>query len=316
VISYSSDNGRTWTDHKMIWPQYTVDFSIFCSVSSLEDGRMLLFGTMSPIKSKDEPYFRKENQGVADNELIWAISDDYGYTWSEPKVIPMPFPCSAEAPGRICITKDGSWLAPFSPCNTFDPDLLVPRNQVVVMISRDEGKSWKHGSMIRFDEPGSGAAEAWLTELSDGRLLGTCWHIDYFGKKDHPNAYAVSYDVGETWTPTGSTGIMGQSTALAPLRSGKALFIYNQRKYGEVGVWMALVDPSGSDFGIEANEVIWKAQTATQKGEEVDFIDYEDFAFGEPSVIELPDGDLIVSLWCTQPSESGIKFLKLKLTDS
>src|SRR5581483_8958022 len=103
------------------------------------------------------------------------------------------------------------------------------------------------------------------------------------------NAYALSDDGGRTWTPTRSTGIRGQSTALAALPDGRALFVYNQRRHGEIGVWLALVQPTDTDFGIEANEIVWKAQTGTQSGSSGEHTEWEDFSFGEPSVTLLPD---------------------------
>ena len=133
----------------------------------------------------------------------------------------------------------------YAPYNTFDPQLVVDRNQIVALRSDDQGQTWRHNSMIRFDSEYSTGAEAWVIELADGRLLGTTWHLNQEDKSDHPNAYAISLDGGDTWQPTRSTGIMGQSTSLAALPDGRALFIYNQRRHGEPGVWMAVVQPDG-----------------------------------------------------------------------
>src|SRR5262249_15018386 len=143
-------------------------------------------------------------------------------------------------------------------------DLRVDRNQVVVVSSDDRGQSWRHTSLMRFDDKASSAAEAWVIELKPGTLLGTCWHLGAGG--DLANAYAVSLDNGSNWQPTRSTGIMGQSTALAALPDSRALFVYNQRTHGEIGVWLAVARPTAADFGVEANEIVWKAETRTQSG--------------------------------------------------
>jgi hypothetical protein len=90
--------------------------------------------------------------------------------------------------------------------------------------------------MLRFPQPDAGGAEAWVIQLTDGRLLGTSWHLDHRGETEYPNAYALSLDEGKTWLPTRSTGIKGQSTALAALPGGRALFVHNRRKEGEAGV--------------------------------------------------------------------------------
>jgi len=105
---------------------------------------------------------------------------------------------------------------------------------------------------------------------------------------------------------------MGQSTALAALPDGSALFVYNQRKHGEVGVWMAQVRPTQNDFGVRSNEIVWRAETATQSDTSSDHAQWDDFSFGEPAVNILPDGNLLVVFWCIQGDEQGIRYVKLK----
>jgi hypothetical protein len=190
---------------------------------------------------------------------------------------------------------------------------VVDRSQIVAVRSDDGGRTWHHNSMIRFESEHSSGAEAWVIELADGRLLGTTWHLNQQDKSDHPNAYAVSLDGGNTWKPTRSTGIMGQSTSLAALPDGRALFVYNQRRQGEPGVWIAVVrpTPSGDDFGIESNEIVWRAQTRTQSGSSGEHTEWTDFSFGEPCAALLPDGILLLVLWCVQPSGQGIRYMRL-----
>lgn len=307
----SSDGGRNWTSCGPIWPHLQGKYSLFVSISRDNAGRMFLFGSRTPIERQGEPFWSDETQGLKQNELIWAISTDGGRSWSEPNPIRMPIPGSAEAPGALIVTRTGRWLAPYSPYNTFDASVRVDRHQVVTVYSDDQGKTWQHSSMFRFEDPQSGGAEAWACELSDGRLLGTGWQISFHGL-EHPNPYALSSDGGTTWLPTRSTGILGQSTALATHEGGRALFVYNQRKHGEPGVWLAVVRPTENDFGIEANEVVWQAETRTQKGTSAEHAEWTDFSFGEPSITRLPDGMLLVTLWCMQPSGSGIRYVLLK----
>jgi len=144
------------------------------------------------------------------------------------------------------------------------------------MWSDDQGKSWRHTSMLRFAETDSGAGEAWVIELADGRLLGTCWHHNLQkGGKDFPNTYALSLDGGRNVEAHADHGNHGQSTAPGPAADGRALFIYNQRKYGEVGVWLALVKPTLTSFGLQANQPVWRAEKVAQKGNSADFASWE-----------------------------------------
>jgi hypothetical protein len=304
----SRDQGGSWQDLGPVWPHLVDHWSIFASLSRDAAGNCYLFGSRTPIDTPGENFWSEATQGLKPNELIWARSTDGGATWTEPNAFPLPEPGAAEAPGALCVLRSGVWIAPYSPYPTFDPALTVDRHQVVVVRSADEGRTWTHAAMLRFADPTSNAAEAWCVELADGRLLGTAWHMHPGG--DYPNAYALSRDGGATWSPTRSTGIQGQSTALAALPDGRGLFIYNQRKHGEPGVRLALVRPSEGDFGIEHDDYVWQAQTRTQHDSSGEHREWSDFSFGEPSVAPLADGSLLITLWCIQPDGRGIRWLR------
>ncbi len=248
------------------------------------------------------------------NDLIWARSRDAGRTWTRPNVIPMPIPGGAEAPGPMTVLRDGRWVACYAPYNTFDRDLVVDRNQVVVTMSDDEGRSWHHTSMLRFADADGGGAEAWVVELSDGRLVGTCWNMSLATGRDEPIPYAISHDRGETWTPTRSTGLVGQATSLAPVAGGRVLVAYNQRVEPDSGVWLAILEPADDDAGVVRTGPAWLAQQSTHSDGSTGHDAWTDFAFGEPSVTVLPGDDVLITLWCDQPSGKGVRFVKLQGT--
>jgi hypothetical protein len=307
----SRDGGVTWHEQGPVWPELRSRSSIFASISRDTAGNVFLFGSITPIDIPGESFWNAATQGLKQNELIWARSTDEGRTWPGPKGVPLAYPGSAEAPGPLCITRSGCWLGPYSPYNSFNPAVAVARNQVVVVRSADQGRSWTPAAMLHFEEPASSAAEAWCVQLADGRLLGVAWHMHPGG--DYPNPYAISRDDGGTWSQTRSTGILGQSTALAALPDGRALFIYNQRKHGEVGVWLAMARPTESDFGIEHNAPVWRAETPTQRGTSGEHADWGDFSFGEPSITPLDNDTLLVTFWCVQPSGRGIRYVKMRI---
>jgi hypothetical protein len=166
--------------------------------------------------------------------------------------------------------------------------------------------------MLRFPDPDTNAAEAWLIELADGRLLGTASVTPDDGT-DSPNAYAISRDAGTSWSPTNFTGTLGQTTALCALPDGRAIFLYNQRKHGDPGVRGAVVRPTEASFGVEFDDHIWKAETRTQSASSGDLTEWSDFSFGEPSLVRRDDGTFLAAIWCIQPSGSGIRYVKLRL---
>ncbi|MGE0608280.1 MAG: sialidase family protein [Pirellulales bacterium] len=312
-LARSTDGGKSWDATGPIWPETIDRLSIFASISRDTAGQLFVYGSRTPIETIGEAFWSDATQGLKQNELFWSSSPDGGRSWSGQQPIAMQIAGSAEAPGPLCVTNDGAWLAPYSPYNTVDAAVKVDLGQVVALRSHDRGETWSSRSMIRFAEPQSGGAEAWVIELADGRLLATAWHLNLSGGPDHPNKFALSSDGGKSWTPARSTGILGQSTALTALPDGRALFIYNQRKHGEAGVWIAVARPTEADFGVEANEIVWRAAQPTQHGTAGDHAQWSDFSFGEPSATILPDGTVLVALWCLQPGGSGVAYVRLKL---
>lgn len=312
MLSRSGDGGRTWSAPTPIWPKLHDACSIMCSISRSRTGELFLFGSRTPIDTPGELFWSPETLGAKQNDLVWSRSTDEGITWSLPQPIALPLAGAAEAPAPMCVTRSGRWIAPYTPYPTLDPNLKVDRSHVVAMISDDQGGTWHHRSMLSFSQENPAAGEAWVIELSDGRLLGTCWQINLDEGDDWPNPFAISEDGGDTWSATCSSSIMGQSTALEPLPDGRALFVHNQRVHDTPGVWLAVVNPTQDDFGIETHQIAWRAESATQGESSGRYDQWDDFAFGEPSITVLPDETLMVTLWCQQASGTGIRFVRLE----
>lgn len=310
-ITVSGDDGRTWEPPRVIWPALVGVASISCALSRSHNGDLFLYGTTTPIDHPGEAWWDGQRQAMKQNELFWARSVDNGQTWTSPTVIPMPIPGGAEAPGPLTVLRSGRWVAAYAPYNTFDETVVVDRNQIVLVISADEGRTWRHTSMLRFADPDGGGAEAWVVQLADGRLVGTCWTMSLATGADEPIPYAVSDDDGETWSATRSTGVRGQATSLAPLYDGGVLLAYNQRREPSPGVWLLVADPSEVGFEVRRIGPAWRATRATHSDGDTGHDAWTDFAFGEPSVTLLPDGDVYLTLWCDQPSGRGIRFVRL-----
>ena len=150
TISRSIDDGKTWRSQDLLWPHLAVKYSIFGSVSRGANGELLFFGSRTPIAELGESFWSDATQGIKQNELIWAASRDDGRAWSEPTPFPMPIPGSAEVPGPICVTRDRAWVCCYAPYNTFDPDLVIDRNQIVLGFCK-ERKRWRssQGSAVK-----------------------------------------------------------------------------------------------------------------------------------------------------------------------
>jgi hypothetical protein len=303
MIARSRDGGRTWGSERFIFPDLANRFSLFGSVSQdPRDGSLIFYASRYRIDKPGEPNWSDATKGLKENELIWSRSTDRGQTWSEPRVIPMQIAGSAEAPGPICAMRSGRWACCYAPYNTFDPNLKVDRNQLAGMFSDDQGKTWKYQPIMRFPLVDRGAAEAWVIQLADGKLLATSWVYDYADASDLPNQYALSSDDGRTWQGPFSTGIRGQSTGLLALPDGRAVMTYNQRKpsrsactsRSRVRRRKDLTPSSTSPSGVPPSR-------RRRQGASVDHTNWQAYAFGEPSAVRLPDGDLLCSCGAISP---------------
>lgn len=294
VLSRSHDNGQTWSEQGPLWPHLRKRHSIFGSISRSGPGRLLFFGTRTPIDEAGESFWSDATQGLKANELCWSSSTDEGRTWAEPAVIPMPESGAAEAPGAMAQTRRGRLLCCYAPYPTFERT-PVRRNCVRLMFSDDGGKSWSHRDMLRFDE-GDGGAESWVVQLADGRLVGASWHYHVATGADYPNAYAVSEDEGQTWSATRPAPFRGQSIALTPMPDGRLLVVYNHRRSEPVGVRMAIARlNAAAALEVEADAPIWNAPVSP--GASADHQAWKHFSFGEPAAALTSERGAVVVFW-------------------
>ncbi|MCX7704920.1 MAG: glycoside hydrolase [bacterium] len=314
VIARSHD-GKNWEKLVFPWKHLSDSYSIFGSISSSPEGNLFFFGTRTKIDVLGESFWSEETQGLKENELIYTLSTDRGNTWSEFFVIPKPVPGAAEAPGAMCITSGGSWHVCYSPYNTFNKNIFVERNQVILLTSRDKGENWNYTRMLSFPEKYATAAEAWIIELSDGKLFGTCWKINQKDNTDFSNPYAISNDDGRTWTQTRPTTIMGQTPSVAPLPGNRILFVYNQRRLTPYGIRLAVATPAENDFRIDADEMVYCARRPSSKDFATSHSDWTNFSFGEPHVAVLQDKTILVVFWCIEERERGIRYIRLDAKD-
>jgi len=307
-LAFSHDGGRSWTEPRLIWPHLVDKLSCIGQVSTIPGTNSLLFyGVAFPVEIPGEIYWRDDILGLKQNSLMWARSDDGGQTWSEPHLVALPHPGSAEAQGPICVTKDGTWLASYAPYRNWDPAAEFELNCLMQLRSEDEGKSWSFSRIMTFAEHDSGAAESWIAECG-GVLLASCWHTNLAETGgDFSNKVAVSVNGGRSWSGPLDTGIQGQSTALLTLDARRVLLVYNQRKLGEPGIRAAVLDPHDGGVEIIADEMLWAAKTATRSNSSGDHADWTDFAFGEPALIRLDQFRFLLVFW-EKGGQNGISF--------
>lgn len=313
MLAFSQDSGSSWSEPILLWRHLLDRFSFVGQISSIPGtDSLLFFGTRIPIDVPGELYWHDGFKGIKQNELIWARSDDRGQTWADPQGIGMPRVGSAEAQGPILVMRNGVWVACYAPYRTWNPDLKVELNCLMQLRSENEGESWEFSRVMTFIEPQSGAAEAWIAELTDEVLISTCWHTNLSDQgEDFTNKYALSPDGGRSWSGPHDTSIQGQSTALLALNSREVLMVYNQRKRGEPGIRAAkwIVDESGAT--LVCDDYLWKSEIGTRNRSSGNHADWTDFAFGEPALARVNEDRLLLVFW--EKGESGASSISFRL---
>ena len=306
LLSYSSDNGITWSDPVLAYPELEGKKGFVITPRNMPDGRISFGGEGWEINEPGELWWSEEVGGMRENRLFWCISDD-GRKMSQLNYITLPIYSGAEQPSGILVRRDGVYMFLHSCCLTVEAREPVITNQMVLLTSDDEGRSFSAKPVGKLDYPGT-HAEAWIVELPDDRLMMCSWVTD------GPDLIFLSDDKGGTFSNPIEMPFGGQTMSLTPLPDGRVLIPYNYRVPGEnLGVRLAVVRP-----GIDSVEVLydaqaWKAETSTKDGRGENFDNFTSYAFGEPQVSVMPDGTLLLVIWVDQPDGTGVRYVRLAL---
>jgi len=306
MCAYSAD-GEKWSEATVVWPEYEGKKATVMTPRTMPDGRVSLSGMIFDVEYDGELWWSNELGSMKKNKLCWCISPD-GRKIPLPYEVELPDAASCEQPGGMLVRENGEMLILYSPCATIDPKGPVVTSRQVLMRSRDGGNSF-HPQEFGQLEPPVMYAESWIVELDADRLLSGTWIT---GNEPFPDAYFVSSDSGETFNGPFEMPFKGQTTSLTPYGDNMVLIPYNQRQHGTVGVWLALVKIEGTGMRLLENQPVWEAQTTTKKNKSADFVNFTDYAFGEPQVTVMHDGSLLVVFWYDQPYGTGIHYVKVR----
>lgn len=180
-------------------------------------------------------------------------------------------------------------------------DLLIPlygsfpgeTHRVIVMRSKDGGRSWEDAVTAAFDPLGQiSFEEPALLYLPSGKII--CM-IRVHRRPEIEYGYYLyqtdSYDLGKTWSTPVKTPIWGHPPHMVHLDSGKILCVYGYRR-APFGIRACLSHDEGQTWDIQ-NEIILRA----------DGIDRD---VGYPTSVQLSDGRIFTVWYMTKEDEQGI----------
>lgn len=201
LLKRSPDNGKTWSDERIVWDDGKNSCGNPCPVVDEKTGRIWLFLTWNNGNDDETEIIHKT--GSSPRLPYVCYSDDDGLTWSDPESLPetcrdASWGWYATGPGTGIQLQNGPYKGRLIiPANhSYDDPEGNLRNGPYgygahVLYSDDHGQTWQKSESIK-----PGCNESQVTELSDGTLL-----INMRSYNDqYSRAVARSTDGGKTWT--------------------------------------------------------------------------------------------------------------------
>tara|TARA_R110002096_G_scaffold195930_1_gene378587 strand:- start:1260 stop:2600 length:1341 start_codon:yes stop_codon:yes gene_type:complete len=206
VLRRSSDDGATWTEMDII-DDAGGDSLNDPSAIVMEGGETILmyqqfpegFHTAARHHTKMVEY---GYGGPRNARTLMRRSSDHGKSWSDAtdvtKSVRRPEAVNIASPGRgIQLTlgeHEGRLLYPIYENHSTTTDRVWNTS---VLISDDEGKSWRAGSMVPSDELKGFGNENQIVELNDGSILMSSRNQS----GENLRRLTISQNGGETWEP-------------------------------------------------------------------------------------------------------------------
>lgn len=302
-VSYSDDEGRSWSDAVSPFELQTVGGKpgLFRSagLTSLGGDRIVAVLCWVDHSNPELPFFNEESEGLLPTKIFLSSSKDGGLTWSTPEQMgTSPFDIETPITGPILILKDGTWACQFELNKPYDdPEPWL--HSSVLMYSSDEGKTWPSFSVLSND-PRIFYWDQRPSVLSDGTILNLFWTFD---RQDavYLNIHAKSSgDNGRTWSDMWDTGIPGQPAPPVTLPDGRIGMVYVDRTTSPV-IKMRASDDGGRTWPAETEVVIHEAtldsQTWKKKSMQDAWAEMGAFSLGLPTTVSLADGNVLVAYY-------------------
>jgi sialidase-1 len=311
-LSRSKDQGKTWTPPVRLFEDPIERRSTHTvRISRLPDGTLVGFGGRLYRDDPSQGLVNRDNLGYVPMDLILLESRDGGRSWQGPRNIEPPLVGpSFEICHPICQLRDGRWLAPTSTWKGWDGKAPNGMN-AVALVSRDQGKTWPE--FIRVMEGYDKGIIHWeqsLVELPDGRLLAIAWAMQEKTGQTLPTPYAISQD-GCTFGPPKPTGLNGQTAKILCLRDGRIFCLY--RRHDKPGLWANLARIDG-DAWINLDELpVWQGGDSGMAGRAPTGEELSNLKFGFPSMVQMPDGDVMAVFWCVEDGIYNIRWLRIRI---
>ena len=289
----SSDEGRTWSSEPLVLcpddelgqqdPAIAVTSSgrlianFFRWQAHPENEAECLPPNSFPLKAKGALW---TNAGVA-----VVTSDDHGHTWSD-MIRVRPTLEGAGCRGSVVEPEPGLLLLPCYRPVTREENSMG--HETFIVASSDAGNTWTfHSSVARSagDEKEHQYHEPYLVVTASGRLV--CFMRCY--SEGGLMEYAISEDMGSTWSEPVVSGIWGYPQCAIRLSDDRIFLAHGKRGSEPRGVRCRLLDPECENIN-ESPELIIRG-------------DGRNGDLGYPNAVELAPGKVLVVYYFNEEDE-------------
>jgi hypothetical protein len=307
---FSEDGGQKWSLPSPIFEDSQprrASHSI--RPARLRDGSLVAVGGRYFRDNPNEGICNRTTMGLVEMELFLIRSRDGGISWTRPEPVnpPLVGPAFEVAHGVVELT-DGRWLWPTSTWKGWDGS--APNGmKAVAFVSHDQGKTWPT-YVETFNGWGEGIIhfEQSLVTLPDGRLLACAWALNAETGRTREVVYAISDD-GQTFKPSRSTNIPGETSKLLALSDGRVICFY--RSLDPPGLGIALVELRGDQWITKQHLLAWQGPPTSMLGAASVADELGDLKLGYPSALSLPNDDVLCAFWCRVNEVNEIRWVRL-----
>ena len=318
----SRDGGRTWRQRP--FPAPTVVNGIRgsargCHITEIEPGHLL--GAIMWVDREaypGKPLFNPKTEGCLPMEIVLSDSYDFGETWSEWRVVPMPAEIGPPSiTTAIMELKDGTLALSIETNKTYEGSSTW-HQKVVLFHSTDKGRTWGRAVIAGCDP--TGRIFNWDQRAGvspDGRIAAFIWTYDT-ATNTYLNIHRrISSDGGHTWSQAEDLGFADQAGHPAILPDGRVVLPYVDR-FNTQCIRARWAADAAAPFDRETEVVVYAHQTASPKGAQTGntgaaLVEMGVWSYGLPYAEALPDGDVIVVYYAGSSEAMDACWARLRL---
>lgn len=318
----SGDGGRTWRLRPFAPPTVVHGrrgSARSCHITEIAPGHLL--GAVMWVDRETwpgKPLFNPDTEGCLPMEILLSDSGDFGDTWSDWRVVPMPAEIGPPSLTSSVMTLPGSVLAMSIETNKTYADGSPWFQRAVLRHSRDQGRTW--GPPVTASCDPTGRLFNWDQRTGvtpDGRIAAFLWTYD-----TETHAYLnihrrISSDGGYRWTEAQDLGFADQAGHPAVLPDGRVVLSYVDR-FNTQSIRARWARDAADPFDAATDVVLYDHRAGAPQGPHTGtttdaLTDMSAWSYGLPYAEPLPDGDVIVVYYAGRGEAMDARWARLRL---